>query len=355
MKSSLIMVVVASLMFAQHWDKALPGYSYSFPRDFFEHPTYKTEWWYYTGNVRAKDGHRFGYELTFFRVANPLPTAVANASTPVWRPDELYLAHFAVSDLDGHEFYHSERVNRAGPSLAGASFAAGAYWNGNWKGSLRSLQAITDRAGLALELTALKPAVINGQNGVSQKGPGEGNASHYITFTRLETHGQLSWDSRAWDVTGTSWMDHEFFTPAEQSDLEGWDWFSIQLDNNQELMLYRLRRKDGQADPYSSGTFVDARGTGHYLSASQFSVTPKGTHHWGAYPIDWEIRVPSVGLVLQESTKLPSQELFTPDSWTPSYWEGAVDYEGTEQGKPVQGVGYLEMTGYGKDVWLGAR
>ncbi|HWE50838.1 MAG TPA: lipocalin-like domain-containing protein [Bryobacteraceae bacterium] len=338
---------------------ALPGYHFEFPRDHFNHPDYETEWWYYTGNLRSGNGHRFGYELTFFRQAN----TAAPPSNSVWRPDQLYLAHLAVSDIDGQTFQHYERLNRAGPGLAGAELAGRKYWNGNWRVQWTSdqgdqqLEAVAPEFTLKLTLLPAKPFVIHGVNGISQKGPAKGEASHYISFTRLASSGTLVRAGRAAAVTGTSWMDHEFFTESEDPELRGWDWFAIQLNNNEELMLYRLRLKSAAISPYSSGTFVDARGQAHHLSAGDFTLTPGA--NWrsptsrASYPLAWHLEIPSLAIRLNESTRLNGQELYTPNSISPGYWEGAVDYSGTEREKPVQGVGYLEMTGYLSALRLG--
>jgi predicted secreted hydrolase len=338
---------------------ALPNYHFDFPRDHFNHDNFETEWWYYTGNLKGADGHRYGYELTFFRQAN----AEEKTSNADWNPDQLYLAHLALSDIDGRKFEHFERLNRAGPGLAGADLPGLKYWNGNWHVQWTSdsgnqqLQAVASDFTLNLSLEAAKPFVIHGVDGVSQKGPGKGQASHYISFTRLKSEGTLIHDGKTISVTGTSWMDHEFFTQTQDPDLNGWDWFAIQLDNNQELMLYRLRLKSGAVSPYSSGTLVDAEGKPHHLTASDFKLTPGGK--WtspasrATYPLAWQIEVPSQGIALSETTRLNQQELYTPKSVSPGYWEGAVDYNGTEHGKPVKGVGYLEMTGYLAPLRLG--
>jgi predicted secreted hydrolase len=246
-------------------------------------------------------------------------------------------------------------LNRAGPGLAGADFTSHRVWNGNWLVQWKSLaadtqelQAVCDRFSLFLDLTPAKPFVIHGKDGVSVKGPAPGEASHYISFTRLLAKGQLSGQP----VSGVAWMDHEFFTSPSAGSLAGWDWFAVQLDNDEELMLYRLRDKSGEPDAYSSGTFVDAKGGTRFLSAADFLLSPSGL--WQSpdsrarYPIAWEISVPSLGLHLSETTSLASQELFTPRSVSPTYWEGAVNYSGEIHGQAIKGVGYLEMTGYQK-------
>jgi len=363
------------------WQVALPGYRYEFPRDHFNHPGYQTEWWYYTGNLKTADGHRFGFELTFFRqgVARAHASSSSGPSTEAvqrspWEVEDVYFAHLALSDLDGGRFYHTQRMNRAGPGLAGADLVTRRIWNGNWEvrfedagagnQPVQHLQAVCDEFMLQLTLHGAKPPVINGVGGVSQKGPKQGQASYYLSYTRLEAQGALTLAGRKLEVTGLAWMDHEFFTHQLTAEQVGWDWFSVQLANGEELMLYRLRRGDGSADPYSAGTYVDARGAARHLTASEFALEAGGT--WtspatGArYPLRWTLRVPSLGLTLEASTPLENQELSPRrDSAEPVrtilpiYWEGAIELRGAERGAGVSGSGYLEMTGYDRPLHLG--
>ncbi len=317
--AALLFLTVAAT--AQYRD-ALPGYRYKFPRDHFNHPVFQTEWWYYTGNVKSANGHRFGFELTFFRQGVNRDSKAVSA----WTVRDLYFAHLALSDLDEGKFLHSERSNRAGPGIAGVSEAGGRIWNGNWKvawrGDEQILQAIDERFALHFTLRSAKPPVIHGVNGVSQKAEGPGRASHYISLTRLNTADQV-----------------------------GWDWTSIQLQDNTELMLFRIRRKDGSIDPYSAGTFVDARGDTTHLRNEEFNLEPVGAR-WaspstgGIYPVRWKLSIPRLGIVLESSTSLPSQELSSTAGSVPAYWEGAVVFAGTKGRSPIGGVGYLEMTGY---------
>jgi predicted secreted hydrolase len=359
-RAFIALITVASALAAQQWQLALPGYQYKFPRDHFNHSEYQTEWWYYTGNLRAPDGHRFGFELTFFREGVRVTPQQAAESGPTWRPDQIYLAHLALSDIDGQEFFHTERLNRAGPGLAGSGIEQQRYWNGNWQARWISvssgeqeLQAVCDRFAVRLDLKPEKPLVIHGKDGLSQKGPLPGEASHYISFTRLAASGKLSaWHGREYSLTGLAWMDHEFFSQVNDDALAGWDWFAIQLNSNEELMLYRLRKKSGQPDPFSSGTYVDAQGGAHFLAASDFSLSPGETWQSMAsgarYPIAWSISIPCLQLDLSQRTALDNQELFAKDSVTPTYWEGAVAYNGHIHSRSVEGVGYLEMTGYAR-------
>jgi predicted secreted hydrolase len=340
---------------------ALPNYKFEFPRDHFNHPEFQTEWWYYTGNVRTAQGRRFGFDLTFFR------QAVDRQSAPqgVWDLKDVWMAHLALSDLDGGQFLHTERLNRAGPGVAGADVHLARVWNGNWQaqwtmgpgitgGGSQLLQGIAGRFSFELSLRSEKPPVINGENGVSQKAAGIGKASHYISLTRLATSGKIVLDGKQYTVEGVSWMDHEFFSHQLDGGQSGWDWFSLQLEDRTELMLFRLRRRDGSRgnlpenmlDPYSAGTYVDSGGSARHLGAADFTLKPGKT--WtsaatgGSYPVEWVVEVPSLHLNAAIHTPLAQQE-FTGGT---TYWEGAIDISATRAGRHLSGVGYLEMTGY---------
>lgn len=324
---------------------ALPGYHYEFPRDHFSHPDYQTEWWYYTGNLHTAEGRHFGFELTFFRVGvdrDPKPAAV-------WDVRDIWMAHLALSDLDGNRFFYSERLNRSGAGIAGASFDERRVWNGNWRtqwsGDFKSqvLTAFDEKFSFDLSLRTEKPPVIHGKDGVSQKSAGAGHASHYISFTRLITDGTIVLEGKKFAVTGLSWMDHEFSTDQLAPDQTGWDWFCMQFDDGSELMLFHLRRKDGSPDPFSAGTFIDKQGRATALTHTDFTTTPG--KEWASpetkvhYPVAWKVRVPSLGIDVSITTRLPQQELASRIPASPSYWEGAIEISGTRKG-----IGYLEMT-----------
>lgn len=344
----LLLVFSITSAGAQDYAPALPGFHYHFPRDHFNHPEYQTEWWYYTGNLRARDGHRFGFELTFFREAvsrKPAPTP--------WAIDDVYMAHLALTDVNGKRYYATERINRAGPGIAGINESADLVWNGNWSTkidpSAHTLHGVGDNFSLDLEAKPRKQPVVHGLDGISQKAEGKGHASHYVSFTRMDTGGTLQLDGTRYTVEGDAWMDHEFFSDPMNGDEVGWDWLSLQLDDNSELMLYRLRHKDGSVDPYSSGTFVDKDGRTLHLALTDFTMTSAGTT-WkspttgGTYPLSWAVSVPRLGLQVDISTPVPSQEFIS--RFGPSYWEGTIDINGHRGALPVHGTGYLEMTGY---------
>ena len=236
----------------------------------------------------------------------------------------------------------------------------GLVWNGNWQAHIseqdEELRGVADKFRLALELKPVKKPVIQGQNGVSQKAEGAGHASHYFSLTRLLTTGSIALDGKTYQVEGTSWIDHEFFTGSMAASETGWDWLSVQLGDGAELMLYRLRHKDGSIDPYSSGSYVDASGKSQFLSVSDFTMTPaadaanSAADSWtspatkATYPVRWRVSIPRLKMELDVTTPLRSQELAS--RFGTSYWEGAIDVAGTRDQSQIRGVGYLEMTGY---------
>ena len=334
---------------------ATAGYQYTFPRDHGSHPPYRTEWWYYTGHLRSKNGRAFGFELTFFRRGVP-PDNITTLPSK-WSVKDLYLAHFAVTDITGKRFHFSEKFSREGLGKAGADESRLCVWIDDWRA-----EALTDQTGshtlvahdqthaLALTLQPAKPLVTHGAAGISRKGKDVGQASHYYSFTRLATSGKLTIDGESFDVTGLSWMDHEFGSAELGTDQVGWDWFSIQLEDDTELMLYRMRRKDGSSDLASSGTVVSPDGRSRHLEVTDFQIESTGS--WtspeskATYPSRWKLTFPSLDLVLDVTPLLADQELRTSRSTKVSYWEGAVAVTGTKQGKPVKGQGYVELTGY---------
>lgn len=341
-------LLLALLTLSADYRVALPGHRYEFPRDHFDHPEFQTEWWYYTGNVHSAAGRQYGFELVFFRHAQHRG-ASDNPST--WRIDDLYLAHLALTDIDGRRFLYRKRLNRAGPGVAGVSLEDGRIWNGNWQvrwdraSDVQTLSAVAEGIRFELRLTPRRPVVIHGAGGVSQTGDAAGQAAYYTSFPLLEVAGRLNGEQ----VEGTAWMDHEWFTSLLAPSQQGWDWFSIQLSNGSELMLFQLRRKDGSIDPHSSGTYIDADGRATNLRREDFTLQP--LEYWTSrrtgirYPVKWRIAAPSRGVSLECAAAIPDQELISEDAAAPTYWEGAVRYSGS-----AAGVGYLEMTGYGKPV-----
>ncbi|MBI3245871.1 MAG: carotenoid 1,2-hydratase [Deltaproteobacteria bacterium] len=352
----LLAVVCWLLSFAhglaaeQRWKEAVPGYEFSFPRDHAAHPDYRIEWWYYTGNLETADGRRFGYQLTFFRTG--IASDPANPSR--WTVRDLYMAHFAISDFKDQRFYAFEKLNRAGVGWAGAEATHYRVWNEGWEARLEGdqhvLSAAEGNVQLAVTLTPEKIPVIHGENGVSQKGAAAGNASHYYSLTRLRTAGTLTVNGEALTVSGLSWMDHEFGTSFLEPEQVGWDWFSLQLNDGRELMLFQIRRADGSTDPHSSGTLIDPDGHATRLAREDFTLTPsqpwRSAVSGASYPMTWKVTAPAHGLHLLVRAAFPGQELQTTASTGVIYWEGSIVVSGGDAAQGIVGRGYVEMTGY---------
>ncbi|MBU0491117.1 MAG: carotenoid 1,2-hydratase [Chloroflexi bacterium] len=324
--------------------------AFDFPADHGPHPDYQTEWWYYTGNLGTADGRHFGYQLTFFRRALTPPTERQDRPSN-WAADQIYMAHFSVTDVAGGRYRAYERFSRGAAGLAGAVSPPYRVWQEDWSaeeiapGVVRVRAAQGDQS-IELVLTDRQGPVLQGDSGYSQKGPDPGNASYYVSQTRLETVGTVQVGDAAYPVTGLSWMDHEFSTSALAPDQVGWDWFALQLDNGSELMVYQVRRADGQVDPFSSGTFITADGRTRRLARDEFSIAVGGTwrspRSGATYPARWTVTVPALDLTLDVEPYLADQEL----NVSYAYWEGAVRLRGQRAGAVVNGSGYVELTGY---------
>ncbi|HVE71130.1 MAG TPA: lipocalin-like domain-containing protein [Thermoanaerobaculia bacterium] len=327
---------------------ALPGWEYSFPRDHGAHPEFKTEWWYYTGHLRTAEGRRYGFEVTFFRVG-----VSRDAAHTRWDLRSIMPAHFAITDVAAKDFRYYEKMNRASVFTAQAAEGKLDVFNESWSattnpdGSWR-LVAKQGKDSLDLTLRARKPPAIHGENGISVKAPQKGYASHYYSMTRMEAAGLINGER----ATGQAWMDHEFGSSALRENQRGWDWFSIQLDNDAELMLYIIRRSDGTPDVTSSGSLITDDGRVIHIRRDQLRITPlarwKSPKSGATYPMGWRVELPTFNISLTVQPLMREQELVTHGSTNITYWEGACDVSGTFGGTPVRGEGYVEMTGYDK-------
>lgn len=356
---------------------AKPGYLFNFPFDHGAHPAFKTEWWYYTGHLQTDSGRRFGYQVTFFRRGIRRNPETFAPSRSKWRLDDLYFAHLALSDLQPGRFYFFDVISREGLGKAGAEKGRLHVWLDRWRAEMPHGSSDRHRLtaegrtegtdahnglpsiGLDLELTPLKPPVIHGADGVSRKGADPLQASHYYSLTRLATSGALTLEGHTMPVTGLSWMDHEFGSGDLSSDLTGWDWFSMQLESGEELMLYQLRRSDGLPDAASSGTWVDQAGRSRHLTGESIRIEVldhwKSPHSNASYPSRWRVSIPPLGAVLEVIPLLPDQELLTERSTGITYWEGAARMSGALGDRPITGRGYVELTGYAEPYRPGQR
>nr|APZ78841.1 hydrolase [Stigmatella aurantiaca] len=330
--------------------RALQPREFHFPEDHGPHESFRTEWWYWTGNLQTADGHAFGYQLTMFRNAM---AAQAVKRESEWGTRQLYMGHFALSDIGAKRFHVFERFSRAAVGLAGAQAQPFRVWLEDWEVKGLNNGALPMRLSVAAQAVALslvmdegKPPVLQGDQGLSQKG-GPGSASYYYSLTRMPSRGTVTVEGHVYEVTGSSWMDREWSTAVLDASQIGWDWFSLQLSDDTELMYYQLRRSDGTTAPGSAGSFVFPQGTSARLKPEEGKLEVLDT--WTSprsgvtYPARWRLSVPSQQLELELVPAQADQELPV----TVLYWEGSVRIHGTRAGQPVTGRGYVELTGYG--------
>ena len=327
--------------------RAFEQREFIFPRDHGPHPGYRIEWWYITGNLETPDGRKFGYQFTIFR--NEMSSDSISSEND-WATNQIYMGHFAITDINNNRFYYDERFSRGSAGIAGAESTPLRIWIEDWEISAQDdtvskipqlkLIANTSDFGLTLNLKSLKPLVLQGDRGLSQKSAEPGNASYYYSLTRFESKGTVTIIGVNQEVNGYSWMDREWSTSALGEDQEGWDWFSLQLDDNREIMYYQLRKKDGSIDEYSKGIFVREDGTSLLLKFGD--VILDVTNNWtsntnSTYPSEWKFEIPSENISLLIKPAIQDQELDV----SVKYWEGAVTISGSHSGR-----GYVELTGY---------
>ena len=331
---------------------ATAPYHFVFPRDHGAHFAYQSEWWYFTGHLRATGGRRFGYELTIFRFGLRPGTIAIRPEESRWHGSEIFPAHFAITDVRDARFVHYERFARDALGMGYASARTldirSVTWFARGTNPIR-LHAAAGREALDLTLTSPIPPSVNGQDGISRKGACASCASHYYSMPRLASRGVMLFDGTRYTVEGTSWMDHEFGSDELQPSQSGWDWFAVQLDDGREIMLYRLREKDGGVTLQSSGSLVLRDGRVRYLRLSDFSTQALGTwkspHTGAVYPSGWRVRIPSEGLDVTIAPLVRDQELIDPQIAV-AYWEGDCDVRGVDRNRPVRGDAYVELTGY---------
>jgi predicted secreted hydrolase len=347
---------------AESWQRAIGAWTWKFPRDHGAHPNFKTEWWYFTGNLEDAQQRKFGYQLTLFRQGIQFTPAQL---TSHWAVRDLYFGHFTISDIAADKFHVAERVSRGSLGDAKADPNRMDVVLGPWTiqqdDASQQIHLVAHDADMAIDFKEqpVKPLVLEGIGGLSQKADGVGEASYYYSYPRLATSGNLQVEGKTYEISGLSWFDHEFSTSSLGKDQVGWDWFCIQLENNEELMLYAMRDKSGAIDPVSEGTWVQADGKSERLLPGSFSIAKNGT--WSSpqsgavYPAGWHIKVPGHHADLTVTPTMPDQELRLSKMGALDYWEGACSVEGSVNGLPVKGVGYTELTGYAGALQVGMK
>ncbi len=322
---------------------------FDFPEDHGPHPEYALEWWYYTGNLQTSEGRRFGYELTFFRRGIATMDVMRSSK---WAAKHVYFAHFALTDVENDEFYAFERYSRDALDLAGAVGSPFRVWVEDWSASGSDggalpmrLSASGEGAEINIALNGDKDIVLHGEGGFARKGSQPGEASYYYSMTRMPTTGVVSLNGRAHSVSGLSWLDREWSSAQLSDEHIGWDWFALQLSDGRDIMYYQLRPREGEATDFDLGTLVASDGAYSHLDSTNVNI--EALDHWqsplgGAYPSRWRLQIPEEGLDIEITPYVSDQELHT----LVRYWEGAVRIEGTSNGQPVNGSGYVELTGY---------
>jgi predicted secreted hydrolase len=326
--------------------------NFAFPKDHGAHNDFNNEWWYFSGNLSAQNGRRFGYELAIFRAGtfNPLIDNNKNLN------NQKYLAHFALTDVADKNFYYKENLSLSPGINSGADANPLKVWLGNWivTGNFAEnnflkpdfqIQAATKDYSIDLNLKSQKPLVLQGEKGISRKGHAKNDYSYYYSLTRLSSTGKIHVKGIDYNVSGLSWMDHEWSNSDLGRNENGWDWFSIQLNNNTEIMFYQLRNKDGGSSIYSEGTFIYENGTTGRLIPKEVKIEP--VDYWESkihakYPSGWKFSIPDRGIYLTLTPYIKNQELEV----LVNYWEGAVSIKGKYKNKEISGNGYVELTGY---------
>ena len=334
--------------------------NFTFPADHGPHPGYRTEWWYYTGNLECDAQKHYGFQLTFFRIQTS-PTCQSDDwpdRPSAWRTNQIYFGHAALTDVATRQHYQAEEAARNALGMSGVVQEQDrtTLFIKNWQAVVQPrehrLSAQAPDFGIELKLTPLKTAVSHGQDGYSRKGSSPQRASCYYSFTRLATEGRIRIGDAKIQVQGVSWMDHEYSTAPLEPGIVGWDWFSLQLTDQTELMMFLLRKADGTHHPASSGTMVNDRGDIQHIGNDQFSI--QVDEHWRSpatqarYPSRWNIRIPAFELNLDVQPSVADQEMQTQATTGVTYWEGGIVAVGTRQGRPIRAKGYVEMTGYDK-------
>ena len=329
-----------------------------FPKDHGAHPGYRTEWWYYTGNLHSESGDLYGFQLTFFRSQISPPGAEKAWPNPpsAWRTQQIYSAHAAISDIAGKRHLQAELLSREALTMAGVlnrppeTVVYLKNWSARIDCEAHVLNVDTDEFSYKLTLKPVKPPVLHGQAGYSLKGSSPERASCYYSYTRQEVDGRLTIGGKTFAVSGQGWMDHEFSTALLEPGIKGWDWFSVQLSDRTEIMVFLLRANDGGISAVSSGTFVDPEGKTRAIGKDEFAVTIldtwKSPHSKAVYPSRWRLRILPYSLDLTIFPNLADQEMQTSESTGVTYWEGSVSVRGTRGANPISGQGYVELTGY---------
>jgi len=315
----------------------------SLPADSGAHESFQTEWWYYTGNLKTKNNRLFGFQLTFFRQALSCKPVKKGSK---WRTRQLYFAHLGLTDVSNDQFYSMQRMNRESIGIAGSQAVPFKVWVDDWKviqtGDTMRLSASENPVVLDLFFSHFSQPVFQGNQGLSRKGPNLSNSSYYYSIPRIKTRGVITVGLQTFEIEGFTWFDHEWSTSALSKDVSGWDWFSVHLDDGRDLMVCRIRNKNGEANGFGFGSLSFPDGSYEILKEQDFTIRPLSK--WESpvtkkkYPHTWRITLPEKEIELYVRPLVSNQE----HTHSFTYWEGAARFKGDE----IQGLGYIELTGY---------
>ncbi|RYX96311.1 MAG: carotenoid 1,2-hydratase [Comamonadaceae bacterium] len=337
--------------------RALPPLALTFPRDRGSHPDFRTEWWYITGHAQTPAGagaREFGFQLTFFRSRVEQTQGMESA----FAAKQLVFAHAAITDVQGQKLWHDQRIARAGFGVASAGEQDMALKLRDWSlqvdaANRRSYIAVLPAAdfGLDLRFEETQPMLLQGDKGLSRKGPDIAQASYYYSQPQLAASGKLRLGAQSFDVAGKAWLDHEWSRELLHPQATGWDWIGMNLDDGSALTAFHLRDRDGGA-LWDGGSFRTAGGDIRIFNRGDISFTPvrswKSPLTQTTYPVEWTVRTPTASYTVRAI--LDNQELDSRQSTGAIYWEGLSDLLDSS-GKRV-GRGYLEMTGYASPLKL---
>ncbi len=332
-----------------------------FPADFGAHPETRTEWWYITGSLQA-GARLWGFQVTFFRVATGLATATAQAPSQAqpsrFDASQLLFAHAALTDLEAGRLRHDQRIARSGFGIAQAQVGDTAITLRDWqltrapssadvRASRYTTKVGSDSAGFGFELLfdTTQPVLLQGDAGLSKKGPNEADTSRYYSEPQLTARGSLTLEGKQVEVQGRAWLDHEWSDSFIPPQAVGWDWIGMNLDDGSALTAFRLRRADGSS-VYAGGSFRAPGQPTRNFGPGEVRFTP--VRLWSSaatrarYPVQWTVATPAGSF--RVNALLDNQELDSRASAGAVYWEGLSELL-DDKGKRV-GRGYLEMTGY---------
>ncbi len=345
------MMIVPALTDSEYWRFADAEYRMAFPRDHANHPDYRLESWTFAANLQSKEGRAFACQVRFVRAG--LNFKPDNASR--WAVRDLYFTQWTITDENDRRFLHGDRINRAGIGWAGAENERMRVWNEDWEaaetpqGGFR-LRAAEKTSTIELNFDRGKPAILHGENGLVQKGEFSINATRFYSLSRMRAQGAVVIDGQRFDVEGMGWFDHEFGASTEEKDQQGWDRFAVQFDDGTELLVFRIRNQSGLTTEQSFGTWISPDGVAQKINADQFQLDSlsqwKSKDSSATYPAEWRLQIPGRSLDLTLRPTVAAQEIPGTDAVGGAFWLGSIRAEGRIGGRPVQGRGRMELTGY---------